>query len=131
MVIVGSWGQDVDWFFTKFLAIHHINNFKSIYPTLVVKILIKNPFSFIVISKAMKCCCGLNFLTPIIAARGRSDFLAEIVGRAAGTVLPVSFGPIQVHDSNPRNHVSKQKMGRNSNIFHRTFMSDYDVNILR
>ena len=45
----------------------------------------------------MKFCCGLNFVTQIVAARGRSDFLAEIVGRAAGTVLPVSFGPIHVH----------------------------------
>ena len=45
----------------------------------------------------MKFCCGLNFLTPTFAARGRSDFLAEIVGRAAGTVLPGFFGPIHVH----------------------------------
>ena len=47
--------------------------------------------------KSMKFCCGLNFLTPTFAARGRSDFLAEIVGRAAGTVLPGFFGPIHVH----------------------------------
>ena len=46
--------------------------------------------------KSMKFCCGLNFLTPTFAARGRSDFLAEIVGRAAGTVLPGFFSLIQV-----------------------------------
>ena len=40
---------------------------------------------------------GLNFLSPIVAARWRSDFLAEIVGRAAGSVLPGFFSPIQVH----------------------------------
>ena len=47
----------------------------------------------------MKFCCGLNFLTPTFAARGRSDFLAETVGRAAGTVLPGFFSLIQVFDS--------------------------------
>ena len=48
--------------------------------------------------KSMKFCCGLNFLTPTFAARGRSDFLAEIVGRVAGTVLPGFFSLIQVFD---------------------------------
>ena len=52
--------------------------------------------------KSMKFCCGLNFLTLTFAARGRSDFLAEIVGRAAGTVLPGFFGPIHVHVGQPQ-----------------------------
>ena len=65
--------------------------------TIVCKIVMKIQFSFSFYQYSYEICCGLNLVTPIVAARGRGDFLAETVGRAAGTVLPGFFSPIQVH----------------------------------
>ena len=72
-----------------------MNNFKLVNLTHTMKNHLQIP---LFLSKMMNFSGGLNFITLIVAARGRSDFLAEIVGRAAGTVLPGFFSPIQVHD---------------------------------